>query len=332
MSAGPSASSGLRIVLVGATGALGQEVIAALESSSLSVAEIVPVATDASVGAEIDVRGDLFYVEAEVPELRGVDLIVLCAPAAASLELIRTALRSEVPCIDCSGALGESEDIPLAVTGRSTPGDLMAPVVGTPSGVAVGWIRVLGALDAEAGVERVVGTVLQPATHAGRKGIEVLSAETIALLSQGELPESDTFPGPVAFDCLPIPGAFAENLQRDVARSLAGSREEPVAIAASCVQVPTFVGEGSVLAVETTRALSPSDARGLLEKADGVDLWGSETEPSTRDTSGSDEVLVGHVRSDPSHERGLLLWVATDGLRLVASEVVKIAETRLRLN
>ena len=143
-------------MLVGATGALGHELCEALESSTLPIAEIIPVATDASIGAEIEFRGALAFVEAELPSLRGVDLMILCTPASASLELIREALRGEVPCIDCSGALGESPDVPLAVTGMSASADLTAPVVGVPSGVGLGWLRVLAALGEGATVERVV--------------------------------------------------------------------------------------------------------------------------------------------------------------------------------
>jgi len=316
------------VVLVGATGALGHELCDVLEASSLPVSELVPVATENSIGAEVDFRGQVLFVEAELPPLSGVDLLLLCTPAGASLELIREALRNGVPCIDCSGALSESPEVPLVVTGLSPSSDLTAPVVGMPSGVGLGWVRVLAALAQGATLERVVGTVLQPATHAGRRGIEVLSAETIALLSQSEPPESDTFPGPVAFDCLPIASDLEDSLRRDVARALGADVE----IAATGVQVPTFVGEGSVLAVQTREPLSVGDARSLLEKAEGVELWGGERAPTTRDTAGSDRVMVGNLRADPSHERGLLLWVAADGLRLVAAEVVKIAETRLRLN
>ena len=74
------------------------------------------------------------------------------------------------------------------------------------------------------------------------------------------------------------------------------------------------------------------DRKRALEKADGVELWSGDGAPSTRDTSGRDDALVGRVRSDPSRRNGVLLWVATDGLRLVAAEVVGLAETRLRLN
>ena len=333
-----AASRGLRIVLAGATGALGQEVRAALESSGLPVSELVAVATDASIGTEVEFRGDALFVEPEAPALRGFDLLILCTPASVSLDLIRQALRAEVACIDCSKALSASGEVPLVMVGRSASSDLVAPLVETPSGVALGWVRVLEPLAESAGLEQVVGTVLQPATSAGRRGIEVLSSETIALLSQAEVPDSDVFPAPVAFDCLPWTGSgspgengetdFESGLRRDVERMLGPE----VALSVSSVQVPTFVGEGSTLTLRTGRPLTLEETRGLLEKAEGVELWDSDRAPSTRDTAGRDRVLVGRVRVDPGSEGSLQLWLATDGLRLVAAEVVRIVETRLRLN
>lgn len=341
---GPAGRRGLRIVLVGATGALGQEVRAALEASSLPVTALVPVATEDSIGAELDFRGEVVFVESEMPALRGFDLMILCTPAEASLDLIREALRAEVPCIDCSGALAASPEVPLVMGDRCPAAQLLAPVVGTPMGVALGWARVLGALDAAAGVERVVGTVLHPAAHGGRRGIEALSSETIALLSQTESPEPDVFPGPVAFDCVPATQAeragearVAENGAIDLETALRAQLSrllgEGPRVAVTSVQVPTFVGEGSSLQVETREPLSVDDAMAVLEKTEGIELWGSgEGTPSTRDTAGRDDALVGRVRRDPSRDNGLLLWVATDGLRLVAAEVVGLAERRLALN
>ena len=333
-----SASGGLRLVLVGATGALGREVLAALERASLPVAELVPVATERSIGTEIDFRDVPLSVESELPSLASADLVILCTPATIARELIRETLRAQVACIDCSGALSASEEVPLVVSDLCAASDAMRPVVATPSGAALGWALVLSALQREAGLERVVGTVLQPATHAGRAGIDVLSSETIALLSQSELPEPELFPSTVAFDCVAATGAFdgeggatrfESRLRADVARLLGAG----VDVAVTGVQVPTFVGEGSALAIQTQRRLGVADAMAALEKAPSVDLWSStEAPPSTRDASGSQQVLVGRVRRDPSHERGLLLWLAADGLQLVASNVAKLAETRLRLN
>ena len=142
-------------MLVGATGALGQEVRHVLEPSGLPISELRAVATEASIGTEIDFRGDVLFVQSELPSLRGVDLLILCTPGAASLELIREALHAEVACIDCSGALAESGQIPLVMVDRSPSAEITAPVVGTPSGVGLGWARVLGAIAEGAGVEPV---------------------------------------------------------------------------------------------------------------------------------------------------------------------------------
>jgi aspartate-semialdehyde dehydrogenase len=338
MSSAETTSRGLRVVLAGATGALGKEVREVLEPSGVPVAELIPVATEASVGTELEFRGDTLFVESELPALRGFDLLILCTPGAASLDLIRQALRAEVPCIDCSRVLALSGEIPLVMVDRSPSAEITAPLVETPSGVGLAWTRVLGALAAIAGLERVVGTVMQPATSAGLRGLEVLSVETIALLSQSEAPDLDAFSAPLAFDCLPWTGNgqtgemgatdFEAGLRQDVQRMLGPEIE----LAVTGVQVPTFVGEGSALSILTDRPVSVEEARGALEKAAGVDLWDQDRAPSTRDAAGCDRVLVARVRSDPSSERGLLLWLATDGLRLVASEVVRIMETRLRLN
>ena len=334
--------SGLRVVVVGATGALGTEVLSALAASSLRIAELVPAATDRSLGEEVEFRGNLLYVTSDKPSLSGADLVICCAPRAVALEVIRDALRAEVPCLDCSGALAASAEVPLAVFGLTPRADQLKPVVATPSGAAIGWALVLHAIDQVAGVSRVVGTVLQPASHAGRAGIDVLSNETIALLSQNEPLAPELFPGPVAFDCLSRTGEFAatdghsdagvfatvfEQRMRDDLRRVLG---EKIEIAVTGVQVPTFVGEGSALAIETTRPLSVEGALAALEKAPGVELRG--TPPSTRDATNRDVALVGRVRVDPSHNSSLQLWIATDGLRLAAANVVKLAEARLLAN
>ena len=98
------ASAGLRVVLAGATGALGREVLAELEQASVPVAELIPVATERSIGTEMEFRDVPLSVESELPSLASVDLLILCTPAAVAREMIREALRAQVACIDCSGS------------------------------------------------------------------------------------------------------------------------------------------------------------------------------------------------------------------------------------
>ena len=122
-----------RVAVFGATGALGREVVAVLEERAFPVRELALVGSDGSLGEEIEFRGDTLSVAAELPPLRGQDLVIGCAPGAASLELVRLALRAEVSCIDCSGALAGSRDVPLLVSDLCSPAAVLgAPVIATP--------------------------------------------------------------------------------------------------------------------------------------------------------------------------------------------------------
>jgi len=324
----------LRVALVGATGVLGSEVLAVLSESSLAIGELVPVATDRALGQEIEFRGETCPVETELPDLGGVDLLFLCAPAAASLDFARRAIRAEVPCIDASGALAAAEDLPLAVAALVPPADA-SPLVVAPPGSALAWALALAPLAAHAGLERVVGVAVEAASWGGRQGIESLYRESIAIFNQEELPSPDVFGRPVAFDCIPTLGEVSsggatgreELLARSVARLLGGE----VRVAATVIQVPAFIGYGASLAIETRRPLDPKQAEEVLEGAPGIEVWRSEPSAQTlRAAAGRDQVLVGRVRRDPTHAGGLLLWLTSDLLRLAAANAVQLAVAHLR--
>ena len=326
----------LRIAVFGATGVLGSEVLAVLSESSLAGGELVPVATDRALGQEIEFRGESCPVEIELPDLAGVDLLFLCAPAGASLELARRAIRAEVPCIDASGALAAAEDLPLAAAALALPPPAEeSPLVVAAPGSALAWALVLAPLAAQAGLERVVGFGVEAASWRGRQGIESLYQESIAIFNQEELPAPDVFGRPVAFDCIPTLGdvgsggatAREELLARSVARLLGGE----LRVTASVIQVPAFIGFGASLAIETRRPMDAKQAEEALVGAPGIELWRGEASAQTlRAAAGRDHVLVGRVRRDPSHPSGLLLWLASDVLRLAAANAVQLAVAHLR--
>jgi aspartate-semialdehyde dehydrogenase len=326
----------LRVALVGATGVLGSEVLAVLSEASLAIGELVPVATDRSLGQEIEFRGESYPVETELPDLEDLDLLFLCAPAAASLGLATRAIRADVPCIDASGALAGAEDLPLAVAGLAPPPPREeSPLVVAPPGSTLAWLLPLAPLAARAGLERVVGVAVEAASWGGRAGIESLYQESISIFNQEELPSPDVFGRPVAFDCIPALGEVGSGgatdredlLARSVARLLGGE----VRVSATLIQVPAFVGFGATLAIETQQPLDPKQAEELLAGAPGVELWRGEASGLTlRATAGRDVVLVGRVRRDPSHASGLLLWLASDVMRLAAANAVQLALAHLR--
>lgn len=327
----------LCVAVVGATGALGTEVLTVLEDRRFPVSEIVPVATDDSIGADVDFQGESHMVRTGIPRNKDIDLIFLCTPADVSREYVEKLREFEHTAVvlDLSGGLAEDPDVALVVVDLGTsPEAFKEPAVATPAGPALELSIVLAAFDRAAGLRRAVATVLEPVSSGGVRGIDSLQAETIALFNQQEMPEPTVFPKTVAFDCLPGIGELDEagntklerELVRDVRRLIGGHAK----VAATVVQVPTFAGGGATLAVETERPLSLKEAREVLSRTPGIELQSSTSaSPSTRLTAGRDAVLVGRLREDPSREGGLLLWVAADTLQLVAANAVKLAEARL---
>jgi aspartate-semialdehyde dehydrogenase len=198
------ATAGYRLGIVGATGALGTELLETLQSSSIPISEMVPIATDRSLGNEVDFQGESFSVETEMARLMDLDLMFLCAPPSVSLDYIRKALGEQVACIDLSGALSGSEDVPIRIAGYgSVTADM--PLIAVPKGASLSWAMVLQPLVG-LGLKRVVGTLLESAATGGRHGIETLYSESVALFGQTDAPEPEVFGRPVAFDLLPGTG------------------------------------------------------------------------------------------------------------------------------
>jgi len=326
-----SASAGFRIAVVGATGALGTELLAALAEAGFPVRELVLLAGGESLGSEVEFLGEVVPVEGERARLRGADLVFLCAPPAASLEAAGDALRLEVPAIDLSGALAGRSEVALCA-GDASAAEIAAPIVAVPPGPALAWVRALAPIHAALGLRRVVGTALLAAAAAGRAGIEALSSETIALLNQGEAPES-ALGQAIAFDCLARVGALdadggsdAERLLADVLRRAFGGS---LGVAVTVVRVPTFYGDAASLAVETAAPADPAQVLELLRKAQGIEVLEGEAPPSSRAAAGSALVHVARVRRDPSAACGALLWLAADSPRVAAAHAVRLAGARL---
>lgn len=346
-----------RIVVFGATGHLGRRLIDRLGESSWPIAELLGVASVESAGVEFEFRGDSLDVVSEWPVLKGRDVVFICTPTAEALEVVRESLRAEVPCIDCSGALSNQLDVPMPMPpsmSSSTSNGVAsqtvtmvdervanAPLLSVPSGTTLAWAPILEAI----GVSRVIGTVLCSASSQGRRGVMALSQESIALFNQSEEPAAGPAGQAVAFDVIPGGGIDCERVQRECRRVFG----EDLRIGVASVQVPTFVGEGASLVLELAVPLNADAVQARLTAMDGVwiarDGFGSRglaaieegsTEPvgpTLRDATGSDEILVGRIEADVSLPvgEGWRLWIASDPLRLVADQALRLAGRRLGL-
>jgi aspartate-semialdehyde dehydrogenase len=225
--------------------------------------------------------------------------------------------------------------VPLQVADLGVPEEEVGvPFVATPAGPALPWALALHPLLDRAGLIRVVGTVLDSASVGGVRGTDSLLTESLALFNQREAPVPTVFSQPIAFDCAPSVGRpDADGDTRREQQAIADLRRllgADIGFSMTAVRVPTFLGLASSLIVETREPLDPDEARAVLSKAPGVDVWPDGVEgPSLRAATGSDAVLVGRVRRDPTAENGLLFWIATDQVRLAAANAVKLAEARL---
>jgi aspartate-semialdehyde dehydrogenase len=316
---------------------MGSDLLSVLEARRFPLTELVPVATERSMGRVVEFQEQSIPVETQLPSLRGLGLVFLCVPSEEALEWVRAALHAEVPCIDLSGSVEGAGEVPLLVANLCPdPVDLLQPVIATPAGPTLAWSLVLEPIHRCAGLRRVIGTAFEAVSGAGSAGIEALQAEAIALFGQRTVPEPTVFPQGIAFNCIPMVGEAGEGADTEVEEALVrGLRrllgdELPVAVTA--VRVPTFSGTGASIAVEVAEELSAAELEELLAKSPGVALPGDAMpSPTTRDAAESEMVLVGRIRRDPTSERGLLFWLAADPVRLAASNAVQLAEARFQV-
>jgi len=317
---------------VGATGSLGAELLAVLDESALAVSALIPIGTERSFGTEVEFRGGVFPVETELAALRGADFAFLCAPTDVSLEAARALLRARIAAIDCSGALAAAPEVPLVVElGVAGAPALDAPILAVPPGLSLACARVLAPLAREFGVARVLATLVlsASASGAGRANIEALAEETIALLTQQELPDAPALGHPVAFDVLPWTGDVAGDgttAHERVFAAVLGRALGDATVAVTSLRIPVFCGDGASLAIEVRETVDPVRVLDVLGKTPGVALAGHG--PTTRAVAGSDLVQVGRVRADAARPGSLLVWLAADSVRLTAAHAVRVAEAR----
>lgn len=322
----------LRVAVIGATGALGGELLDQLRERRFPLQELRPIATDRSLGETIEWLGHELPVLTEVEALTGLDLVFVCTPPAAALDWVRRALHAGVACFDFSGALALRAEVPLlGDVAAFDPVALAAPLVAVPAAPALALARVLAPLGELAGLARLVATLCDSASGIGRSGVDALQAETIALFNQEEPPASGS-PRGLAFDCLPSSGALDESgaseAETRVGRELARLLRQELPRNVTVLRVPIFAGMGVQVSLETQRALDPEAALECLAKIPDVTVWPQPEGPSTRDAIGEEAVSIGRVRRDPSLVQGLSFWLALDPARLAVSHALRVAEAR----
>jgi aspartate-semialdehyde dehydrogenase len=328
------------LAVVGATGLAGRAVLELLPDSELDPSELRLLASERSKEARVEYDGDEQLVSVLADgSFRGVDLALFLAPAEVARDWAPRAVAAGCRVVDASRAFRGDAGVPLvepgvnpaALDGVRGPG-----VVAVAGGAAAALAPVLARLAREAGVERVVATVLSPAAAAGAGGLGQLEREAADLMNGREPDEGTAFPHRLAFNLVPQVGAFLEGgrtdeeagLEVDLRRLLAASGGGALDVAATALRVPLFHGLAVAARVVTARTLAADAARAALRGAPGVkvvDDPGERIYPMPMVSLNDEAVLVGRLRADQA-ARALDLFVTADELHRVAAAAIRVAE------
>ncbi len=328
-------SGGYRVAVVGATGQVGTLMLELLRERHFPAREIVPFASERSVGRELD--GGLVVQGLDEDSIAGFDVALFSAGGSTSGEWAPRFAQAGAVVIDNSSRWRMEDDIPLVVS-EVNPDALEhhRGIIANPNCSTMQMVVALKPLYDRAGIERLVICTYQAVSGTNRRAVDELLEQSHALLHDREIAPPEQYAHQIAFNALPHAGKFApgddhtdeERKMMNETRKILG--DPGIAVSATCVRVPVLTGHSEAVNVQTREPLSPETARELLRDAPGVtvvDDPDAALYPLAIDAAGKDDVFVGRIRRDPGHERALDMWIVSDNLRKgAATNAVQLAE------
>ncbi len=331
-------SPGYAIGIVGATGAVGREVLGILEERNFPVRELRALASARKNGRTVEFRGESIPVEPATPDsFRGLDLVFGAASGAVSRELMPSAVEAGAVVVDKTSAWRYEADVPLVVP--EVNGDDIARhngIIACPNCSTIQMVVALAPLHRSHAIVRVIVSTYQSVSGAGAGAMAELSDQARAIIAGGD-PAVSVLPRQIAFNVIPEVESFrTEDGYTTEEWKLANETRKimhapDLRISATCVRVPVYRGHSEAVNVEFAEPVQASAVREILEAAPGVrvvdDVVGGAY-PTALDADGNDDVWVGRIRGDASLDGGVVFWIVSDNLRKgAATNSVQIAES-----
>ncbi|TDJ31771.1 MAG: aspartate-semialdehyde dehydrogenase [Gammaproteobacteria bacterium] len=328
----------VNVAVVGATGAVGETIMALLEERNFPSTTVTPLASKRTAGERIRHRGkELLVRNLEDFDFGDTQLALFTAGAAVSdVHAVRAAGAGCVV-VDNTSRFRYDDDVPLVVP-EVNPEALeqyrLRNIAANPNCTTIQIVMALKPIHDAVGLERINVCTYQSVSGAGKRGLEELARQTATLLNFGKI-EPRVFPRQIAFNAVPHIDEFQDNgytrEEMKIVWEIQKILGADILVNPTAVRIPVFYGHSVALHVETAEALSAADARDLLERAPGVEVVDdpkSQAYPTpVSEAAGRDPVYVGRIRQDISHPRGLNLWVVADNLRKGAAlNAVQVAE------
>jgi aspartate-semialdehyde dehydrogenase len=327
------------IAVVGATGIVGETMLAILKARRFPVGKVHALASQRSVGKRV-AFGDKYLV---VRDLAGFDfsqvrIALFSAGASVSAEYVPKAVEAGCICIDNTSQFRYESDIPLVVpevNPERVADYRQRGIIANPNCSTIQLMVALKPIHAAVGIERINVCTYQSVSGAGRRAIEELAGQTARLLN-GQSIKPLVFAKQIAFNVLPQIDDYMENdYTREEMKMVWETRkilgDESLRVNPTAVRVPVFFGHAAAVHIETGEKIGAQEARNLLLNSPGIELLdesidGGYPTPVT-ESAGHDGVFVGRVREDISHPRGLNLWIVSDNVRKGAAlNTIQIAE------
>jgi len=336
-------ADGYRVGVLGATGLVGTTILELLAERGFPAAEVVPFASERSVGKEIEWDGSVLTCRGlSEDSIQGLDLVLSSAGGAVSAEWTPRLVEAGAVVVDNTSYWRMHDDVPLVVA-EVNPDAAAAHngIIANPNCSTMQMVVALKPLHREAGIERLVISTYQAVSGTGKAAIDELLEQSHAVL-HGTERAAEIYPHPIAFNVLAQAGSFPDGDDHtdeerkliNETRKILGDPE--IRVSATCVRVPVVTGHSEAVNVETRQPLEPERARQLLAEAPGVtvvDDPAAARYPMAIEAAGKDDVFVGRIRRDPGNERALDLWIVSDNLRKgAATNAVQVAELLVERN
>lgn len=327
----------MKVAIVGASGAVGQEFLRVLEERSFPMDELLLFGSARSAGTKYTFRGKEIEVKLlqHNDDFKGVDIAFTSAGAGTSKEFAETITKYGAVMIDNSSAFRMDNEVPLVVPEVNGEDGKVRPrgIIANPNCTTIQMVVALKAIENLSHIKTVHVSTYQAASGAGAAAMDELTEQYCEIV-RGEEPTVDKFAYQLAYNIIPQVDVFTENgYTKEEMKMYNETRKimhSDIKVSATCVRVPVMRAHSETIWIETERPISVEEAREAFSKADGVVLMddpANKVYPMPLFLAGEDPVYVGRIRKDLTNENGLSFWSVSDQIKKGAAlNAVQIAE------
>ncbi|MGE3622591.1 MAG: aspartate-semialdehyde dehydrogenase [Bdellovibrionales bacterium] len=331
-----------KVAVVGATGAVGKEMLKTLSEREFPVADVYALASAKSAGGEVSFGEDEVLTVQDLAnfDFRGVDICLSSAGAKISADFAPRAGKAGCVVIDNTSHFRMDPDVPLVVTevNPKAIGDYTRRhIIANPNCSTMQMLVALKPLHDMAKIKRIVVSTYQSVSGAGKEAMDELFSQTRAVFVNDQLTK-EVFKKQIAFNVIPHIDVFMEDGATKEEWKMAAETKKildpKIKVTATCVRVPVFIGHAEAVNVEFEKPITAAEARAALKKAPGVTVIDHQHEDgfvTPVECAGEDAVYVSRIREDSTVDNGLNMWIVSDNLRKGAAlNAVQIAELLAR--